>query len=205
MEFSMKKLVLIIILVLATITVTACNSAKTANTEKTQNTEHSGSDIVPAAPDTAVSPDAKTTGDDKTDATADEDSGFALKIGDSIIRMDQNMAEVQAMLGEPRNVFVEQSCAFDGMDRVFSYPGLQIHTYPKGSEDYVHTVSLRDDSIRTMQGIYLGSTMNAVIKAYGDEYKMESDVLIYTEGRTTLSFFIEDDIVTAITYNLVIE
>ena len=201
----MKKPVIIIILVLTTLTITACDNAKTGNTEKLQDTAHSVNDTVPPTLDTALSTDTATTGENETTIPAAEDSGFALKIGDSIISMDQNMAEVQAMLGEPRNVFEEQSCAFDGIDRVFSYPGLQIHTYPKGSEDYVHTISLRDDSIRTMQGVYLGSTMDAVIKAYGHEYKMESDVLIYTEGKTTLSFFIEDDIVTAITYNLIIK
>jgi predicted small secreted protein len=205
MAFSMKKLVLISILVLTVLTITACANAKTGNKDKSQDTAHSANDIVPAAPDTAISNVTETAGEDGTTTPAAETSGFALKVGDSIIKMDQNMAEVQVMLGEPRNVFEEASCAFDGIDRVFSYPGLQIHTYPKGSDDYVHTISLRDDGIRTMQGIYLGSTMDAVVKAYGDEYKMESDVLIYTKDQTTLSFFIEDDIVTAITYNLIMK
>jgi len=108
-------------------------------------------------------------------------------------------------LGEPLGVFEAPSCAFDGIDRIFSYPGIQIHTYPKGDDDYVHTISLRDDSVRTQGGICLGLSPNVVVLAYGDDYELENGMYTYTRGLTTLEFFVEDDMVIGITYGLILD
>ena len=81
------------------------------------------------------------------DSAALPEQAFALDYGGFTIHMDQNMAEVKEALGEPLGEFEAPSCAFDGVDRIFRYPGIQIHTYPDGEADFVHTISLRDDSI----------------------------------------------------------
>ena len=139
------------------------------------------------------------------DAEPEEPPLFALKVGNFPIEMDQNINEVLAALGEPQGVFVAPSCAFDGEDRIFQYPSVQIHTYPKGDDDFVHTISLRDDTIRTTEGrIYLGSNLQSVIDAYGDDYEHDSGMYTYTRGPTTLEFFVEDDTVIGITYGLII-
>jgi predicted small secreted protein len=82
MAFSMKKLVLISILVLMALNITACTNTKTGNKDKSQDTAHSANDIRPAAPDTAISNVTETTGEDGTTAPAAETSGFALKVRD---------------------------------------------------------------------------------------------------------------------------
>ena len=129
--------------------------------------------------------------------------GFTFATQGVTIHMDQNMAEVLEQLGEPLGIFEAPSCAFDGIDRIFSFPGVQIHTYPDGDLDFVHTISIRDDSVTTMEGIYLGSSWEAVLAAYGSDYEQEFGMFTFTRGRTTLSFFIEDDIVIGITYELI--
>ena len=198
----MKKLCLILLLVLIAFTMTACNSSDSepaAGEQKVTDSQGVGTSVTNAAP-------IINTADEKETASpVGEEVGFTFKIRDSIIKMDQNMSEVKEMLGEPLKVFEEPSCAFDGIDRVFSYPGIQIHTYPKGDDDFVHTISLSDDSVKTMQGIYLGSSLNEVLDAYGNDYEMEFDVYTYTDDSTTLSFFIEDDMVMAITYKLIMK
>jgi len=130
---------------------------------------------------------------------------FTFTLGGFVIEMDQNITEVIGALGEPIGFFEAPSCAFDGIDRIYAYPGVQIHTYPKGEEDHVHTVSLRDDSVMTEGGIYLGASLNMVALAYGDDYEFDTGMYQYTRGRTTLAFYIEDNMVTGITYGLVME
>ena len=173
---------------------------------------------TPDVPEQAPQETESTTSSDTTTADPDEDGLapvedvepdepplFALKVGDFLIEMDQNIEEVLAALGEPQGVFVAPSCAFDGEDRIFQYPSVQIHTYPKGDDDFVHTISLRDDTVRTTEGrIYLGSSLQSVLDAYGDDYEHESGMYTYKRGPTTLEFFVEDDTVMGITYGLII-
>ena len=140
---------------------------------------------------------------DPASGIAPTPEGFAFPFQGTIIHMDQNMAEVLEQLGEPLGVFEAPSCAFDGIDRIFSFPGIQIHTYPDGDFDFVHTISIRDDSVTTMNGIFLGSDWDDVVAAYGDDYEQEFGMFTFTVGRTTLSFFIEDGMVIGILYELI--
>jgi hypothetical protein len=134
-----------------------------------------------------------------------DDLAFAFNMGSHVIEMDQSITDVIQMLGEPLGVFEAPSCAFDGIDRVFSYPGVQIHTYPGDDDDYVHTISLRDDSVKTMEGIYLGSSLSSVIEVYGNDFVLDSGMYTFTRGQTTLAFYVEDDMVIGITYGLIME
>jgi len=144
--------------------------------------------------------------DEPIDEEPAEDSDFALLFNDFLIDMGQDISYVISALGEPLNVFEAPSCAFDGIDRVFLYPGVQLHTYPVGDDDLIHTISIRDDSLRTTEGgIFLGSSLQAMLDAYGDEYVHETGMYTFTRGQTTLQFFIDDGIITGITYGLIIE
>ena len=135
----------------------------------------------------------------------DASAAFTFETQGAVIYMDQNMADVLTLLGEPIGVFEAPSCAFDGIDRIFRFPGIQIHTYPVDDDDFVHTISIRDDSVATQGGIFLGSSFADVVAAYGDDYDQDFGMFMFTRGRTTLSFFIEDDMVTGITYELIME
>ena len=131
------------------------------------------------------------------------DQAFALDYGGYIIYMDQNMAEVKDALGEPLGEFEALSCAFDGVDRIFRYPGIQIHTYPDGEADFVHTISLRDDSIPIYGGIYIGQNWDDVMAVYGADYEQDFDMYTYKHSPATLSFLVEEGIVTSISFGLI--
>jgi hypothetical protein len=119
------------------------------------------------------------------------------------IYMDEDMATVITRIGEAKNVFEAPSCAFDGVDRIFDYPGIYIHTYPSGNVDFVYIINFRDDSLYTPEGITLGSSMAEVTKAYGTDFKEELGVVTYTRSGTFLSFTFRDEMVVLITYGLV--
>jgi len=131
--------------------------------------------------------------------------GFALQYRGIFIEMDQNMDYVLAQLGEPLGVFEAPSCAFDGIDRIFGFPGIQIHTYPDGDLDRVHTISFLDDSLSTTNGIFLGSSWDDVVAIYGNDYVQDVAMFTYTIDRTTLSFFVEGDVVMGIIYGLIMD
>jgi len=132
--------------------------------------------------------------------------GFSLTVQNGFtILMNMDIENVLDSLGEPSQVFTAPSCAFDGEDRIFLYPGMQLHTWPDGGIDRVHTINIRDDSRRTNGGILLGDSYADVIAAYGDNYAREQDMLTFTRGRTTLSFFMDGDTVISILFELLLQ
>jgi len=199
----MRKL--FILLILALFTLTACGNGQPetdSDPEPGQQGAEPAANTPSASDTTPADPDLPPTDEEEPP----EIPAFALKAGDFLIEMDQNIKYVISALGEPQGIFVAPSCAFDGEDRIFQYPNIQIHTYPKDDDDHVHTISLRDDTIRTTEGrIYLGSSLQDMLDAYGNDYEYDNDMYKYTRGLTTLEFYIEDDIVIGITYGLIIQ
>jgi len=188
MVIFMKKIILL--MALGALLLAAC-------TNETSSVSTPYEPTPPAQTAPTTQPPAETT------QPTSESTAFALTVGNFTIRMDQNIQEVLDSMGEPLGVFEAPSCAFDGIDRIFSLPGLQIHTYPLDSGDFIHTVSIRDDSIMTQNGIYLGNSLDSVLAAYGNDYQQEFGMFTFTKGVTTLQFLIEDNMVVAITYGLI--
>ena len=119
------------------------------------------------------------------------------------IYLDEDINNVLARMGEPLQTFDVPSCAFDGMDRFFLFPGVQIQTYPIDGMDRVHTILLTDDSLQTVGGIFIGSSLAAVLNAYGYDYGYSYGLYIFTRGNTTLRFLMNDMVVQTISYELI--
>jgi len=131
--------------------------------------------------------------------------GLALVYRGTLIEMDQRMDHLLQQLGEPLGIFEAPSCAFDGIDRIFGFPGIEIRTYPDGDLDRVHTINIMDDSVTTMRGIRLGNSWADVVAAYGSGYEQDITMFTFTIDRTTLSFFLEGDMVIGIIYGLIMD
>ncbi|MCL2287143.1 MAG: hypothetical protein FWC32_12375 [Firmicutes bacterium] len=139
--------------------------------------------------------------------TAEEALGnseeFDFFFRETVISLNQNMAEVLDVLGEPIGIRQTPSCAFEGYDRIFGFGAINIHTYPIGDDDFIQVINFRDDSVTTRNGIRLGDSWNKVVDTYGSDYEQDFNIRTFTRGRTMLSFFVENDIVVEITYSLI--
>ncbi len=117
------------------------------------------------------------------------------------VSINEDMAEVLTALGEPQSYFEAASCAFDGLDKSYTYAGYMITTRPEGEKDFVNSILLTDDSVTTPEGIYIGCTAEEVTAAYGESEPAEVDtVLAYTKGDSALNFVLEDGKVVSIEY-----
>lgn len=126
-------------------------------------------------------------------------TAYVFEIQDASISIDQNMADVLDALGEANSYFEAASCAFEGLDKTYTYSGFVITTRPEGDEDLVNSILLTDDSVTTAEGIYIGSPQADVLETYGDS-SAENNVIQYTLGNTTLNFILEDGVVLSIEY-----
>lgn len=109
-------------------------------------------------------------------------------------------------INEEANLSEIQSCAFDGVDKVYTYENLEITVASVNGKDTVYSVYFDNDEIETAEGLKVTDTKDKMIEKYGTEYKEElGRKYIYVNGNVELSFIIENDIITAIEYTLVTE
>ena len=104
-------------------------------------------------------------------------------------------------LGEPLSYFEAPSCAFDGIDKIYYFPGFELYTYPVDGEDFILSVNLTDDNVTTKEGVYLGMSRENMLDAYGSDYILNHEQYIYTRGDSTLSFLIDNGEIAVIIYN----
>ena len=188
----MKKRLLIVIL--AALLLAACSKDKQPDTGNVENTANE-----------TANENKADSGDTDSDKTAVVAEGFSFKVNDVVIPMNVDVTPIIEALGEANSYFEAPSCAFQGLDKIYSYSGFEINTYPNGEKDYISSVYLKDDSVETDKGIFIGSSLEDVKKAYGDKYTEKNGEYVYTLGQTRLSFLIEDGYVSAITYSAIVE
>jgi hypothetical protein len=112
-----------------------------------------------------------------------------------------DFASVLAALGEPSDVFEAPSCAFEGVDRIYYYPGFVINTFPDRGKDRVLSVYFTDDSAETQEGAYLGMSYEDLISVYGEGFSNETgDMITFVKGETSLAVLVEDELVRDISY-----
>lgn len=120
---------------------------------------------------------------------------------DSSILVNQDVTEVLAQLGDGYKYYESESCAYQGKDKIYTYPFFVIYTYPLDGKDFISSIELKADTVQTQEGIKIGSSKDDVIAAYGDGYEDAGTVIKYTKGITVLSFVIKDGEVTSIVYD----
>lgn len=132
-----------------------------------------------------------------------KDSKYFFKVASKdnyAVKIDADMADVLEALGQPLKYFEAASCAFDGLDKTYTYAGYVILTRPDGKKDYINSIQLTDDSVQTPEGAYIGMTTEAVKGIYGDPTEETATLLSYTDGNTTLNFVLKDAKVISIEY-----
>ena len=199
----MKIIILVLIIVLFTFALVACGNGDVPGVETPAAqgpAEVAARDNEPSSPAGENEPDVSVENEPVVSDT------FFFKMGDFVVEMDQDIDHVINNVGEPLGRFEAQSCAFDGMDIIFSYPGIQIYTYPAGAGNYIHMIGFFDDTVRTAEGnIRLGTRIQNVFDVYGEDYSYETGLYRFTRGLTVLEFLVEDDIVMGITYRLLLD
>lgn len=131
--------------------------------------------------------------------------GYVFEANGVEIPMNSKMGPILEELGESKEYFEAESCAFQGMEKTYTYDGFEIFTYEAGGVDHVASIIIMDDSISTKEGLYLYSELKEVFDVYGDNYTNNLGLYTYELDKSKISILIEDDEVISIEYTAITE
>ena len=114
------------------------------------------------------------------------------------VEMKADAEAVLKALGSYKSSYEAPSCAFDGMDKIYSYGGYDILTYTADGKDFISGVVLRDDTVETPEGIAIGSKLEDVRKKYNAKEE-GSSINVYSENCRLLIIF-DNGVVSSIQY-----
>ena len=100
---------------------------------------------------------------------------------------------------EPERIFEIDSCASQGKDNVYDYGSLQIITYNDKGTEIPYNIEFFDENAATVEGVSIGQTYDRMIEVYGSEFK-KTVWYDYVRGDVTLSFKIDEGVITGIVY-----
>jgi hypothetical protein len=144
----------------------------------------------------------ETGGSEKQEDTPREKEGYFFEYNGVQIGINDEAAPILEVLGEPMHYFEAPSCAFEGMDKIYSYSGFEFTTYTKDNVDYIASIVFLDDTVTTREGITLNATLEDIVAAYGSEYENSFNQYSYRDGNCVLSVIIENDEVVSVEYAL---
>lgn len=126
---------------------------------------------------------------------------------DCPLPMNAEFGPLKDYLGEPDSYFEAASCAFDGLDKTFTYGGVEIITYPdedKEGVDYISSVRLLDNSVSTPEGVTIGSTVEEVAAAFtGSDLDGSAKQFDKEDGDCILTILFENGKVISVEYTAI--
>ena len=130
-----------------------------------------------------------------------KDSGYVFVVNNAEFIIGENPENSINKLDAKSELFEAKSCAMQGDDKVYTYSGftLTVHSESEKGQKKLMSILLTDDSVQTVEGIYIGKSREEVEKAYGEQKEKGSEY-IYKKGVMELSFIFAKDKVVSIEY-----
>ncbi len=131
---------------------------------------------------------------------AQTEKGYLFESEGVKISVDADVKPVIDRLGEADSYFEAASCAFEGLDKTYTYAGFRIETYPEKDKDLTACIILTDDSVSTPEGVCIGNSVEELKEAYGEASSEEPGMLVYEKEGMKLCFIVDGDEISSIEY-----
>lgn len=131
-------------------------------------------------------------GAESTTEQKDTKQSYVFTYNNIDMEVNQDIALVIDKLGEPLNYYEATSCAFEGLDKIYTYASFQIDTFPKDGKDVIACIYFKDDVVKTKEGVSLYMSKSDMIKAYGEATEISGTAYIYRKGNGFLRFILND-------------
>lgn len=107
--------------------------------------------------------------------------------------------DVLTVLGDDFTMSEAESCAAQGVDRLYTYPSVRLYVFaPAQGEAVLSGVTYTDDGVKTADGLCVGCSSADVIASRGQPDEQTDTYLIYESDGAALTFTVRDGRVTGI-------
>ncbi len=127
-------------------------------------------------------------------------NGYVFTVNGVSLEIDAEAQGVLEKLEEPVSVYESPSCAFGDLDKIYTFSGYEMDTYTMDDTEYISSVVLRDDTVETTEGAYIGNTAEQIRALYGNPDVEEDTILTYAKDNMKLCFLMKDGTVVSIEY-----
>ncbi len=192
----MKRILSLLLMLLLAVSLTACSGKEDTKTDEPPAPAVDGapSDTTPDVP-AASDPQPPIGPAPEVKA----ESRYVLTYQGCALPANADFAPILGYLGEPASYFEAESCAFEGLDKTYTYDGVEIVTYPDGDVDRISFVRILTSAVSTPEGITIGATPEDVAAAYGEE-GASGQQYSYEDGDCILSIIFQDGKAVSVEY-----
>lgn len=136
-----------------------------------------------------------------------ENAGFSsrdlvLTVCGETFDCDTNITQVVESLGTDYQYAEGKSCAYDGLDKTYTYQDATFYTNPLEEGDIVTEIYSESQQTVTSQGLTVGAGRQQVLDAYGTPQEDDGYTIIYRvsdkPGEPALCFELEGEVVFAL-------
>ncbi len=135
---------------------------------------------------------AETTKDVYTFADGDKKAVLGEEFNKDAFGKEENYSEIA-------------SCAFEGLDRTYTYTDYEITTFPDGDKERVFSVYFLNENVQTQEGVKITDSFDKMKEVYGEPTNQQGNQYVYTKGKTNMEFIVEEDVITSIQYSYTAE
>lgn len=134
-----------------------------------------------------------------TPTPKDEPASLSLSYRNVELTVGMLADEVIAALGDDYTLKESESCAGQGMDRMYTYPSVRLYVFvPVDGDAVVSSVSYTDDGVATAGGLRIGSAAEDVVAAMGEPNEKSDARLVYRSESSVLTFGLRDGVVVSV-------
>ena len=130
-------------------------------------------------------------------------TGHLVLASGEVVSVGEDGTNIEARFGVPVDFAQAQSCYGKGYDKVYTYDGFEITTYPavNGRSEFISVLVLTDDTVETVLGLQVGMSLDQMVDLYGTAFVQRGQSRVYTlDGDVTIWVDIEEDRITRIEF-----
>ena len=105
-------------------------------------------------------------------------------------------------LPQPHYTYTKPNDVPGSMDIFYNYKDIEVIVYDNGEASVIRSVVVISPALKTPEGLALGDPLERVVRLYGNNYRHDGDIWLFSSGKTALAVLTQDGFVAGIEYRL---
>ena len=109
----------------------------------------------------------------------EETNNAGVIVADTTFMMADDATNMKSTLGEAKDYFEQASCAFEGLDRIYTYEDIIVTTFEDGETEKIYSIEFLTANAKTSEGTTVGDSIDTIKEKHGDALQNVEGTDIY--------------------------